>query len=211
MSEMNRRDALKALAVTSAATVAGLSEERVLEAREVAHDAVVAELQGQPAFRPRFFTAAEYATLRVLVDDIIPRDERSGSATDAGVPPYIDFLMADETPAGLRQAPTSSQNLLRGGLRWLDVECARRFDGRKYAQCTAAQRHQVLDDIAWPKKAKPGHSHGVAFFTRVRDLTASGFFSSKLGVQDLRYTGNAFQTAWTGCPAPVLRKLGLDG
>ena len=74
---------------------------------------------------------------------------------------------------------------------------------------TDAQRKEVLDEISWPRRANPEVAAGVAFFNSFRDLTASGFFSSKVGVQDLGYMGNRFVPTWTGCPEPVLKKLGL--
>jgi hypothetical protein len=69
----------------------------------------------------------------------------------------------------------------------------------------------VLDDIAWPKKARPEMSHGVAFFNRFRDLTAAGFFSSEMGWKDVRYVGNVFNPGWAGCPPAALAKLGVTG
>ena len=218
--QVTRRGALKAMAAAAAVPVLGtfeVSEEHLLRAREAAESAVIAEMQGAP-YTPKFFTRHEYQTVRVLVDYIIPRDERSGSATDAGVPQYMDFVLSDQTPPPgppnptrrFYVAPTAAQINVRGGLAWLDTECARRFGaGKTFLTATDPQRREVLDDIAWPAKAKPELSHGVAFFTRMRDMTAAGFFSSKMGVQDLRYIGNMPMAKWDGCPPNVLAKLGL--
>jgi hypothetical protein len=217
---MDRRGALKAMAAAAAVPVLGsfeIGEEKMLRAREAAEAAVLAEMQGAQ-FVPKFFTRHEYQTVRVLVDYIIPRDERSGSATDAGVPQYMDFVLADQTPPPgppnptprFYVAPTSSQINVRGGIAWLDNECAHRFGaGTTFLSASDTQRRQVLDDLAWPAKAKPEVSHGVAFFTRMRDMTASGFFSSKMGVQDIRYMGNLPMAKWDGCPPEVLAKLGV--
>jgi len=193
-------------------------EEQVLRAREAAEAAVVAEMQTGVQYAPRFFTRHEYQTVRVLVDYIIPRDERSGSATDAGVPQYIDFVLSDQTPPPgppnptprFYVAPTPAQINVRGGIAWLDNECAHRFGaGKTFLTSTDAQRREILDDIAWPAKAKPEMSHGVAFFNRMRDMTAAGFFSSRMGVQDLRYMGNVPMAAWDGCPPEAIAKLGV--
>jgi hypothetical protein len=151
------------------------------------------------AFKPKFFNAHEYATVRMLVDLIIPKDERSGSATEAGVPEFMDFIMADE-PA--------RQLAMRGGLAWLDRECVTRFD-KTFLNCAAAERTQVLDAIAWPQKAAPELSHGVAFFNSFRDLTASGFWTSRIGMKDIAYMGNVYVPEWTGCPDEAIKKLGL--
>jgi hypothetical protein len=213
MSDINRRDALKALATAAAVPALGkleAHEEQALRARAAA-DAAVREAveQGVP-YAPKFFTAHEWATLKLLVDYIIPRDGRSGSATDAGVPEYIDFLMVDQVPAPRTMAPSPAQLAVRGGFAWLDGECRRRFDGKAFTRCTDAERRQVLDDIAWPAKARPEMSHGVAFFTRMRDMTGAGFFSSKMGVKDLQYMGNIVRAEWNGCPDAVVRRLGVS-
>ena len=138
--------------------------------------------------------------MRLLADLVIPRDERSGGATDAGVPEFIDALLARQSEA--------NQTTVRGGLAWLDVECRERF-GTTFLDSADAERRAVLDDIAWPARARPEMSHGVAFFNRFRDLTASGFWSSRMGVEDLRYLGNTVVSEWTGCPEEQLRKLGV--
>ena len=150
-------------------------------------------------YKPKFFTAHEWATVRVLVDIIIPKDERSGSATDATVPEFMDFLMDDQT---------NRRTAMRGGLAWIDHQCEERYD-KRFIECSDEQRTAVLDDIAWPAKAKPEFAHGVAFFNSFRDLTAAGFWSSKMGVQDLQYTGNVPVAVWKGCPDEALKKLGL--
>ena len=112
----------------------------------------------------------------------------------------MDTLVAEQ--------PEASQTALRGGLAWLDTECHERF-GKRFLEAEDAERRQVLDDIAWPGRARPDLSHGVAFFNRFRDLTASGFWSSRMGVEDLRYMGNTVVSEWTGCPEEQLRKLGV--
>ena len=148
---------------------------------------------------PKFFTPEEWETVRVLVDLIIPRDERSGSATDAQVPEFMDFMMLDRP---------QMQEPMRGGLAWLESECRRRF-GTGFVGASDRQRAALLDDIAWPARAKPEHSHGVAFFNAFRDLTAAGFWSSRMGIADLQYLGNTFVAEWNGCPPAALAKLGV--
>ncbi len=176
------------------------------EAAQAAQAARRAPAAGPKAagFKPKFFTAREYAMVRVLVDLIIPKDARSGSATDAGVPEFMDFMMAD----GDRNDQTDRQTPMRGGLAWIDSQCQERFD-KRFLECAAQERTAVLDDIAWPAKARPEFAHGVAFFNSFRDLTAAGFFSSKMGVSDLQYLGNTMLAEWKGCPDEALKKLGV--
>lgn len=205
MSAMNRREALKAFAFVSTANfldVGAPQLERAVRGMEALAETEPDALQAQPTYTPKFFNAREWRLVRMLSDYVIPRDARSGSATDARVPEFMDFLLAD------RDASETSRVAMRGGLAWIDNESRSRF-GRTFVLATDAQRRQILDDIAWPAKARPEVSHGVAFFTRFRDLTAAGFFSSAMGWKDVQYIGNAFHH-WDGCPKPALDKLGVS-
>ncbi len=150
-----------------------------------------------PAYAPKFFTAQEWRAVRVLSDLVLPADERSGSATDAGVPEFIDELLS------VRGGSQAVQ--VRGGLAWLDLQANRLFE-HDFAGCAPEQQKQILDRIAYPKKAAPEDSQAVAFFNRFRDLVASGFYTSKMGIEDLGYIGNQVVERWEGCPAEVLKK-----
>jgi gluconate 2-dehydrogenase gamma chain len=195
-----RRTLLKTLVAAPVAAGFVWTEAEAQQAHTHAQTARRAAQRTGAAFKPKFFTPHEYSTVRVLVDLIIPKDERSGSATDAGVPEFMDFIMTDSP---------GRQTAMRGGLAWLDRECVTRHD-KNFLACAAAERTAVLDDIAWPQKAKPEFSHGTAFFSSFRDLAASGFWSSKMGTDDLVYMGNVVVAEWKGCPDTVLEKLGLD-
>jgi hypothetical protein len=199
MKKINRRSMLGLLGAAPVAAGFTWTAAEAAQASKVVQAGRAPAGKKPVAYKPKFFTAHEYATVRILVDVIIPKDARSGSATDAGVPEFMDFLMGDE-PA--------RQVAMRGGLAWIDVECQERFD-KRFRECTPEQRTAVLDDIAWPQRAKPEFMHGVAFFNSFRDLTASGFWSSKMGVDDLQYTGNVMVPEWTGCPDAALKKLGV--
>jgi gluconate 2-dehydrogenase subunit 3-like protein len=194
---VTRREALGRLALASMAGALVFSPSEVAHAVRSVHDESTQAAQ----YKPKFFTAHEYATVGILADLIIPRDERSGSATDAGVPQFMDFMMTDGNEA--------RRLAMRGGLAWLDREARNRFSIRDFRRLTNAQQRQILDNIAWPKRAKPEHSHGVAFFNSFRDLTSSGFWSSRMGVTDLGYQGNIFLAEWKGCPEAWLQKLGV--
>ena len=191
----SRRDVLKILLAAPAATMAW-TEAEALQAGSAAQAARAAT----PAFVPKFFTPAELRFVRVLADMVIPKDDRSGSASDAGVPEFMDFMMLEQ-PA--------RQVAMRGGLAWLDRECQLRFD-KLFVDCSDAERTAVLDDIAWPAKAKPEFAHGVAFFNSFRDLTAAGFWTTRMGIDDLQYLGNRSVARWNGCPDAALKKLGVS-
>ena len=203
MKEINRRDALKAFAAVSAAGMLDVSApqlERTLNGLAALSDGGA---ETQQAYTPKFFSGREWRTVRMLADYVIPRDARSGSATDARVPEFMDVLLSD------KEASDSSKIAMRGGLAWIDNESRSRF-GKTFVSATDAQRRQILDDIAWPAKARPEFSHGAAFFTRFRDLTASGFFSTAIGWKDVQYIGNVFNPNWDGCPPAAMRKLGVS-
>jgi gluconate 2-dehydrogenase gamma chain len=146
----------------------------------------------------KFFTAHEFATITVLADIIIPKDEISGSASDAKVPEFIEFIVHDMP---------SHQIPLKGGLRWLDMQCLKRYE-KPFVDCTAAQQIELVDQIAYPKKAKPDMSQGVQFFSLMRDLTATGFYTSEIGVKDIGYKGNQ-PNQWNGVPDDVLQQYKL--
>jgi gluconate 2-dehydrogenase gamma chain len=192
---VNRRQLLKLLAAAPAAASFAWTEAEAQQATQLAQ---AAQAVAAP-FKPKFFTAHEYQTVRVLVDLIIPKDDRSGSATDAGVPEFMDFMMGDQ--------PTR-QIAMRGGLAWLDVACQERYD-KTFLDCGAPERRAVLDDIAWPERERPETAHGIAFFNSFRDLTAAGFWTSRMGIADLQYMGNRSVARWNGCSDEALKKLGV--
>lgn len=209
---MKRRESLKTLALgglSAAALVQSCKVEDKKVDTNVATDGDLMKAAG-PARQPEelarykevisktFFTADEMATIAILSDIIIPKDESSGSATEAGVPDFIEFIVKDQPN---HQVP------MRGGLRWLDLQCLRQYQ-KPFKECTAAQQLELVDQIAYPAKAKPAMSQGVSFFNLMRNLTATGFYTSAMGVKDLQYKGNV-PNQWAGVPDEVLKAHGL--
>lgn len=199
---VGRREVVKLLGMAPLAGVLGWSLQDVERAAAHVH-ALAADPVARQAYAPAFFTEAEWRTVRLLADYVIPKDERSGSATDSGAPEWMDFMMAYETTSDASRAS------LRSGLAWFEAEHMKRF-GRDFAAATDAERRQVLDDVAWPRKARPEMADGVAFFTRFRNMTAAAFFSSQMGWKDLQYMGHTFVPEWKGCPQPALDKLAVS-
>jgi hypothetical protein len=207
---MNRRDSLKALGLTAISSAVLLDACKPgTDKKETAAGTNSTKQAGRQDFEVErdkqlhaatFFNEHEMATIAVLTDIIIPKDGKSGSATDAKVPEFIEFIVKD--------IPTY-QTPMRGGLRWLDLQCFQRFE-KSFLDASAEQRINMVDDIAYPNKLKPGMLQGAGFFNLMRDLTASGFFSSEIGVKDLGYVGNQ-PNRWTGVPADVLKQYGLEG
>jgi hypothetical protein len=147
---------------------------------------------------PAFFTADEMATITVLGDIIIPKDDISGSASDAKVPAFFEYIVKDMP---------QHQTPLRGGLRWLDLQCLNRY-GHAFTACNNTQQMEMVNEIAFPNKAKPEMLQGVAFFNLMRNLTATGFYTSEIGVKDVGYLGNV-PNQWNGVPADVLKQYNL--
>lgn len=163
---------------------------------------VEAAMQGAAqgaVYKPKWFQPDEWAEIKVMVDLIIPRDAKSGSATDAGVPQYMDFFCS-EYP---------SYAWVRDALRWFDGFAYNSYQ-KSFVKCTDAERRAMLDQVAWPAKAAPAVRDGVNHFNRLRDFTASGFFSSRMGVRDIGYIGNVARPTWKGCPPAALKHLGVD-
>lgn len=204
---MNRRDSIKALGLAAAGGALLLDScspdtkakkdiatggEKLPGVTDVEHD------RNRRLTEEQFFTEHELATLSVLADIIIPADGISGSASEAGVPAFIEFMVKD--------IPTY-QTPMRGGLKWLDMQSQQRY-GNVFARCEEKQQLQLVDEIAYPAKAKPEMGPGVAFFGLMRNLTASGFFTSEIGVKDIGYVGNR-PGVWDGVPKDVLDAHGF--
>ncbi len=206
-SGMDRRELLRRVGSIPLAASIFLSPGRLQAAQEHVRRQAAKAGKAKP-YTPKFFTPQEWTSVRVLADLVIPADARSGGASDALAPEFIDFILDD--PLAEVRDRERLQTRMRGGLAWLERECAKR-GGKGFSEASADERRAVLDDIAWPAKARPEMEAGAAFFTLFRDLVASGFWSSKLGVDDLRFMGNTFVGEWNGCPPEVLAKAGVEG
>jgi gluconate 2-dehydrogenase gamma chain len=219
---MDRRKSLKLIAtgaIAAPALIAGCKDEDK-QKKEVAKepkfnlDRSKEEIENENKLLAmgRFFSDHEMATITALADIIIPKDEVSGSASDAKVPEFIDFIVRDMPQ---HQIP------MRGGLRWLDMQCLKRYE-KTFVDCNHQQQIEMVDDIAYPEieytdekgnklkkgKVKPGLASGVAFFSLMRNLTATGFYTSEIGIKDIGYMGNQVNQ-WNGVPGDVLKQYSL--
>ncbi len=201
---MKRRDTLKSIALGSLG-MATVPSTDLIAAPPEKPLVVPGGRQKTEAIRDaklmaeKFFTPHELKTMTVLCDIILPADEKSGSASQAGVPAFIEFMVKDQP---VHQIP------LRGGLAWLDNESRKRFS-KKFVEITKAQQIEIVDDIAYPEQAKPQFSQGVAFFNKMRDMTLTGFYTTRMGFTDLGYVGNT-PNNWEGVPEEVLKQYGLS-
>lgn len=206
---MDRRKSLKALALGSLST--GMILDACKEPEKKPETKAPANPPEGPDRMPeekahfeaingeKFFSAEEMATITILADIIIPKDDVSGSATDAKVPDFIEFIVKDMP---------EHQTPMRGGLRWLDLHCLRVY-GKAFKEISATDRIAVVDQIAYPEKAKPAMKPGVNFFNLMRDLTCTGFYTSEIGVKDIGYMGNQ-PNQWNGVPDDVLKQYNVS-
>ena len=143
----------------------------------------------------------ELATIAVLCDIILPATETAGSATEAEVPAFIDFIVKD---LPYHQLP------IRGGIMWLDTESNRRFD-KEFIACSTAEEIQIIDDIAYPDpdNKKPDMGPGIKFFNLIRNLTLTGYYTTRMGFKDLGVTSN-FANVWDGVPEEILAEYDVD-
>jgi len=189
---ISRRDILRTLAVgASAGSVLRIIP---IQAAEHVHRMVREEHAQSPAggYTPKFFSPHSYQTLCALCQAIIPPDEKTGGALEAGAPGFIDLLTSENQ---------EYQLTLGGGLAWLDSTCSDRY-GKAFLECAAAQQKEMLDQIAYRANAAKDAAlgPGVKFFAFLRDLTTDGFFTSEIGIKYLEYIGNDYLAAFPGCP-----------
>jgi gluconate 2-dehydrogenase gamma chain len=189
---VSRRDILKTLALGAA--TGSVLQVIPAKAAEFAHQAVRKEKAASPAgkYTPKYFSARQYEALNWLCDAIIPKDDHSAGAVEAGAPEFIDLLTSEND---------EFQLTLGGGLFWLDNFCLDRYE-KSFMDCTPEQRTQLLDLIAYRKNAKqdPALRQGIVFFAFLRNMTMDGFYTSKIGIADLQYIGNQSLREFPGCP-----------
>ena len=206
---MDRRKSLKLIATGAVAVPAAIAgcntaDKKTAEVKPAeptfALDRNADEMKHEKSLlaQGKFFSDHEMATITVLGDIIIPKDEVSGSASDAKVPDFIDFIVRDMPQ---HQIP------MQGGLRWLDMQCLKRYE-KAFKDCSHQQQIELVDQIAYPNKAKPEMKQGVVFFSLMRNLVASGFYTSAIGVKDIGYAGNT-PNKWNGVPDDVLAQYKL--
>ena len=200
---MDRRKSIKAMILGTVST-AVLVEACKSSATTVAEVDMDDRMQEEKDYivkvkaEPNFFTEHEMATITLLADIIIPKDAVSGSATDAKVPEFIEFIVKDMPD---HQVP------MRGGLKWLDLHSYKKHS-KAFTECTSKEQIGIVDEIAYPQKAAPALAQGVSFFNKMRDLVTTGFYTAEIGVKDLGYMGNV-PNRWEGVPDEVLKQHGF--
>jgi len=192
MRGISRRDVLKNLAAGAAAgsVLQIIPAEAAALAHQMVHQEKTASATGK--YTPKFFSSHAYETLTTLCDAIIPKDETSGGAVEAGAPEFIDLLCSENEEFQLQ---------IGGGLNWLENACRDRYE-HTFLESARAQKKEILDLIAYRKNAKidPSLTQGIAFFAGLRQMTCDAFYTSKIGIADLQYIGNTALAEFPGCP-----------
>jgi gluconate 2-dehydrogenase gamma chain len=191
-SGMSRRDLLRNFAVgtASGAVLQAIPARAAVLAQEMIRREKSSSAKG--TYSPKFFAPQQYQTLVLLCDFIIPKDEVSAGAVEAGAPEFIDLITSENA---------EYQAIFGGGLMWLDNFCADRYQ-HPFVECTLQQQHEALELIAYRKNVveNPALSQGMVFFAKLRSMTCDGFYTSKIGIEDLKYIGNTALASFPGCP-----------
>ncbi|MBK8347394.1 MAG: gluconate 2-dehydrogenase subunit 3 family protein [Saprospiraceae bacterium] len=204
---MDRRENLKVLLTGTVATgfllSMGCGQDDKQKAEEIIQSGLYGrtpeeKTQDKKLMSETFFSAKEKKIVSMISDIIIPKDDTSCSASEAGVPDFIEFMMKDYPKF---QVP------MRGGMMWLENFSQATY-GKPFIDISPDERISLIDKIAYPDTADADMKFGVHFFNLMRNLTCTGFFTSKEGIKDLGYVGNR-PNQWDGVPDAVLKKHGL--
>ena len=152
---------------------------------------------------PLTLSASSRAMATALCDLIIPADEHSPAASAVGVVDFIDEWISAPYPQ-----QRADRLVVLNGLAWIHTESQKRF-GMTFSELGDAQRAQIADDICSPAEAKPEFADAAKFFSKFRDLTAGGFYTTPVGMHDIGYRGNVPLTSFEGPPPEALKKAGL--
>ncbi len=207
---MDRRESLKSIVLGTVAgglALHGCKPENVASESEALQKA--AELYGRTKKEKerdaelnadQFFNEHELETIGILSALILPANDKFPSAKDVGVPEFIEFVVKDMP---------HYQTPIRGGLMWLDHTSNTRFE-EEFKSITEDQQKEILDEIAYPDITKPQGEWPLEerFFLNMRNITLTGYYTTKTGIEDLGYKGNQFNV-WDGVPNDVLEQHGM--
>ena len=141
---------------------------------------------------PLFFTPKEFATLDALTELLIPKDEHSPGAHEAGVAAYIDRSVAE---AFLPENKTS----WRKGLAAIDQEATTTHQASFLGISRNRQTELLTKLVAAEHDPK---SDAEKFFTQLKQTTAFAYYSSSVGIHhDMNYKGNVLLDKFVGYDA----------
>jgi hypothetical protein len=181
MEDVSRRDLLRVIGSSMALTASGSGVLSPALAQHVhAAMAEAKSLSGGAGYQPKCFTHHNFLTLKKLADLIIPADEHSPGASDAGAAEYIDFLSS-------RNADLAA--IFNGGFAWID-EYMQRRNGADFLGAKPEMQTALLDLLAYRKNATPETAPGQRFWVWVRNMVVDAFYTSPVGIKDIGFMGN---------------------
>jgi gluconate 2-dehydrogenase gamma chain len=185
---IERREMLRILATASAAAgFAGFSKWAF--ACEDVHAAGGVKQIKSATYSPQFFTTDEYPMIESLSEMIIPSEGGAGSR-EAGVAEFVDFMVFHDESLGYP---------FRLGLSWMNAH-SERLHGKKFLELTPADQTDILRHLSYKKEFRDGEEDGRLFFNLMREYTVMGFYTSRVGLEELDYPGLKFYTASPSCP-----------
>ncbi len=194
VKRIDRREAIKDLAAGVGGAVTLPILNNVAQAQSHQHHLAVAALTDEKTVSaaPFFFHKPQYATVTELASLIIPTDETPG-AREAKVNEYIDMIVG-ESDAALKK-------ICVDGLDWLDKTSRERFN-KDFVDATTNQQTEILTEISQIKDPTPENQLQAKFFKTIKNMTIDGFYTSKIGIEELGYIGNAVLDEFPGCTHP---------
>lgn len=167
---------------------AGLTAIATADAQHVHEQVAQEKAAANGSYTPKALTAHEYATVEHLGELIIPADEHSPGAREAGAAEFIDFLC---------NAAGQMKDIWTGGVLWLDEQMKHRHQGKAFVECAPAQQTAMLDLIAWRKNRSPELNAGIDFFAFCRRLVADAYYTSPIGFKEVGYMGNGAMSSFS--------------
>ena len=154
------------------------------------------ELERPVAYVPQFFKPDDFKTVELLVEMILPTDDKPG-AKEAKVADYVDFVVFSA-----REFELSLQGEWTDGLVFLDRESQKQF-GKVFRMASMAEREHLLSEMSLPERDLTARHEGYRFFRRVKNITVEGFYTSRIGLLEvLDYQGMSYLSEFPGCTHP---------
>ena len=204
--QVSRRSALKYLGLLSASAAgreflaawlpapgirAGNPDDKLTTIRGMNHSR--GDDEAAVPYIPKFFNAHQFKTVEMLTGMIIPTDDQPG-AKEAQVANYIDFVVFSA-----REFQPSLQQEWIEGLAFVDRASQKRF-ATAFRLASDVDRAQLLTDMSAPERDPKAQHEGYEFFELLKGMTVEGFYTSRVGLEELDYPGLKFYSESPSCP-----------
>ena len=191
--KMDRREAIKGVAVGVGTLTSFPILNNIAAAQGHQHHVAAPMVAETVASKgPKFFDKHQYEIITELASLIIPTDETPG-AREAKVNEYIDMIVG-ESPADVKK-------VYLDGLIWLDKTGNSRHK-KKFINLTNQQQAEILTEMSNIKNPTAENELQAKFFKAFKEITIDGFYTSKVGIEELGYIGNTVLDEFPGCTHP---------